>query len=126
LSGRPFSGSMQHTHNGFFAAAVDACMCAVAGPPGCGKGTQSPAIKTEHCLCHLATGDMLRAAVAAQTPLGQKVGAVRCWLASRCLPTRNVPRPGMHRLGCASRAWGVGVVSGVAAAAPACFTFHGP
>jgi adenylate kinase len=42
------------------------------GPPGCGKGTQSPAIKKEHCLCHLATGDMLRAAVAAQTPLGQK------------------------------------------------------
>ena len=41
-----------------------------AGPPGCGKGTQSPAIKKEHCLCHLATGDMLRAAVAAQTPLG--------------------------------------------------------
>ncbi|WIA37147.1 hypothetical protein OEZ86_014108 [Tetradesmus obliquus] len=40
------------------------------GPPGCGKGTQSPIIKNEHCLCHLATGDMLRAAVAAQTKLG--------------------------------------------------------
>lgn len=40
------------------------------GPPGCGKGTQSPIIKKEHCLCHLATGDMLRAAVAAKTPLG--------------------------------------------------------
>ncbi|KAG2430480.1 hypothetical protein HXX76_010003 [Chlamydomonas incerta] len=40
------------------------------GPPGCGKGTQSPRIKNEHCLCHLATGDMLRAAVAAKTPLG--------------------------------------------------------
>jgi hypothetical protein len=40
------------------------------GPPGCGKGTQSPAIKKEHCLCHLATGDMLRAAVAEGTPLG--------------------------------------------------------
>lgn len=40
------------------------------GPPGCGKGTQSPIIKNEHCLCHLATGDMLRAAVAAKTPLG--------------------------------------------------------
>lgn len=40
------------------------------GPPGCGKGTQSPVIKEDHCLCHLATGDMLRAAVAAQTPLG--------------------------------------------------------
>eukprot|EP00850_Spirogloea_muscicola_P009266 SM000051S17626 [mRNA] locus=s51:623924:625693:- [translate_table: standard] len=40
------------------------------GPPGCGKGTQSPILKEEHCLCHLATGDMLRAAVAARTPLG--------------------------------------------------------
>ncbi|KAG2484470.1 hypothetical protein HYH03_016704 [Edaphochlamys debaryana] len=40
------------------------------GPPGCGKGTQSPRIKHEHCLCHLATGDMLRAAVAEKTPLG--------------------------------------------------------
>ncbi|GJP82160.1 hypothetical protein CLOP_g12372 [Closterium sp. NIES-67] len=42
------------------------------GPPGCGKGTQSPIIKEENCLCHLATGDMLRAAVAKQTPLGLK------------------------------------------------------
>lgn len=44
--------------------------CPLSGPPGCGKGTQSPAIKNENCLCHLATGDMLRAAVAAKTPLG--------------------------------------------------------
>ena len=27
----------------------------LVGPPGCGKGTQSPKIKAEHCLCHLAT-----------------------------------------------------------------------
>ena len=44
----------------------------LAGPPGSGKGTQSPIIKDEYCLCHLATGDMLRAAVAAKTPLGIK------------------------------------------------------
>uniref|UniRef100_A0A383V1X8 adenylate kinase n=1 Tax=Tetradesmus obliquus TaxID=3088 RepID=A0A383V1X8_TETOB len=54
------------------------------GPPGCGKGTQSPIIKNEHCLCHLATGDMLRAAVAAQTKLGveakkaMEAGALVC------------------------------------------------
>lgn len=42
------------------------------GPPGCGKGTQSPILKDEYCLCHLATGDMLRSAVAAKTPLGLK------------------------------------------------------
>ncbi|GMJ14003.1 adenylate kinase 1 [Hibiscus trionum] len=42
------------------------------GPPGSGKGTQSPIIKDEYCLCHLATGDMLRSAVSAKTPLGVK------------------------------------------------------
>ncbi|RAL42970.1 unnamed protein product [Cuscuta campestris] len=42
------------------------------GPPGSGKGTQSPIIKDEYCLCHLATGDMLRAAVSSKTPLGIK------------------------------------------------------
>ncbi|KAH7684986.1 Adenylate kinase/UMP-CMP kinase protein [Dioscorea alata] len=42
------------------------------GPPGSGKGTQSPFFKDEYCLCNLATGDMLRAAVAAKTPLGLK------------------------------------------------------
>ncbi|KAL4192940.1 hypothetical protein AMTRI_Chr06g196820 [Amborella trichopoda] len=44
----------------------------LVGPPGSGKGTQSPVIKDEYCLCHLATGDMLRAAVVAKTPLGIK------------------------------------------------------
>ncbi|CAD5179685.1 unnamed protein product [Musa acuminata subsp. malaccensis] len=43
------------------------------GPPRSGKGTRSRIIKDEYCLCHLATGDMLRAAVAAKTPLGIKI-----------------------------------------------------
>ena len=42
------------------------------GPPGSGKGTQAPRIKDDLCLCHLATGDMLRDAVAAGTELGKK------------------------------------------------------
>jgi len=46
------------------------------GPPGCGKGTQAPAIKREQCLCHLATGDMLRAAVASGSEIGKKAKAV--------------------------------------------------
>ncbi|KAK5172640.1 adenylate kinase [Saxophila tyrrhenica] len=42
------------------------------GPPGAGKGTQAPAIKDKYSCCHLATGDMLRAQVAAKTELGRQ------------------------------------------------------
>ncbi|KAF2734036.1 adenylate kinase-like protein cytosolic [Polyplosphaeria fusca] len=42
------------------------------GPPGAGKGTQAPNIKDKFCVCHLATGDMLRAQVAKKTPLGRE------------------------------------------------------
>ena len=34
------------------------------GPPGSGKGTHGPTIKEGLCACHLATGDMLREAIA--------------------------------------------------------------
>ncbi|RMD43212.1 hypothetical protein DV735_g1974, partial [Chaetothyriales sp. CBS 134920] len=37
-----------------------------------GKGTQAPNIKEKYCVCHLATGDMLRAQVAKKTPLGRE------------------------------------------------------
>lgn len=46
------------------------------GPPGSGKGTQGPIIKDRFCLCHLATGDMLRAAVAAGTEMGKQADKV--------------------------------------------------
>lgn len=46
------------------------------GPPGSGKGTQAPRLKEEHCLCHLATGDILRAAVKAGTELGKEAKSV--------------------------------------------------
>ncbi|KAF2085792.1 adenylate kinase 1 [Saccharata proteae CBS 121410] len=42
------------------------------GPPGAGKGTQAPLIKDKYCICHLATGDMLRAQVAKKTALGRE------------------------------------------------------
>lgn len=42
------------------------------GPPGCGKGTQAPRVKRDNCLCHLATGDMLRAAVSQGTEMVSK------------------------------------------------------
>ncbi|KAG8701095.1 adenylate kinase [Ceratobasidium sp. 394] len=40
------------------------------GPPGAGKGTQAPTIRDKFCVCHLATGDMLREQVAKKTQLG--------------------------------------------------------
>ncbi|KAJ5272847.1 adenylate kinase [Penicillium angulare] len=42
------------------------------GPPGAGKGTQAPNIKDKYCVCHLATGDMLRSQVAKKTDLGKE------------------------------------------------------
>lgn len=42
------------------------------GPPGAGKGTQAEKIIEKYQLIHLSTGDILRAELAAQTPLGQE------------------------------------------------------
>jgi adenylate kinase len=42
------------------------------GPPGAGKGTQAERLQQDFPLLYLATGDILRAAVAAETELGRK------------------------------------------------------
>jgi adenylate kinase len=43
------------------------------GPQGAGKGTQGRLIAAEHGIPHVATGDMLRAAMATGTELGRQV-----------------------------------------------------
>jgi adenylate kinase len=45
----------------------------IFGPQGAGKGTQAARLATEYEIPHIATGDMLRAAVANETPFGLQV-----------------------------------------------------
>ena len=42
------------------------------GPPGAGKGTQAVRLSAVFKIPHIATGDMLRAAIQSYTPMGAK------------------------------------------------------
>ena len=46
------------------------------GPPGAGKGTQSEKLIERYQLIHISTGDLFRAHISNQTPLGKQVSAL--------------------------------------------------
>lgn len=48
----------------------------IFGPPGSGKGTHSEPIVRDYNLCHLSTGELLRAEIAEGTELGRKAQAL--------------------------------------------------
>jgi adenylate kinase len=58
------------------------------GPPGAGKGTQAQRLKDYLGVAHLSTGELLRAAGEAGTPLGRE--ALRCMQAGQLVPDEVV------------------------------------
>ena len=48
----------------------------ILGPQGSGKGTQAKRIAAAHGIAHVSTGDILRAAVAEETELGNRVAPI--------------------------------------------------
>ena len=46
------------------------------GPPGAGKGTLAAAVSALYGIPHISTGEIFRAAIKAQTPLGRKVKTI--------------------------------------------------
>ncbi|XP_071804627.1 adenylate kinase 2, mitochondrial-like isoform X1 [Asterias amurensis] len=75
--GRGPEGGMEQEHPRHPRPATRTGVIAVLlGPPGAGKGVQGPMIAEKYCVCHLATGDMLRAVIASGSDLGKEVKSV--------------------------------------------------
>ena len=66
---RPFGIPMKLSSTALFSTDFPLSII-IAGAPASGKGTQCEMIKEHYGVVHLSTGDMLRAAVAAGTPVG--------------------------------------------------------
>jgi len=78
----------------------------IAGPPAGGKGTQCANIVEKYGVVHLSTGDMLRAAVAAESEVGLK--AKECMEAGELVPDDVITNVVLERLkeeDCQSKGW---------------------
>lgn len=70
------------------------------GPPGAGKGTQAHLLKEAFQLTHLSTGDMFRAAIKNETPIGLTVKSILA--AGELVPdevTNGVAEEGLEKAG---------------------------
>ena len=67
----------------------------ILGPQGAGKGTQAKRIATEYGIPHIATGDLYRAEIAADTELGRRVAPL---LASGTLVPDEITIPLVRRM----------------------------
>jgi adenylate kinase len=74
------------------------------GAPGAGKGTQAPALAARLGIPVLASGDLLRAAVAERTPLGRE--ADRYMSRGQLVPDETIVRVFLDRLEAADAAGG--------------------
>jgi hypothetical protein len=63
------------------------------GPPGSGKGTQAANLIKDFAVCHLSSGDMLRAAVAQGTPVPTEflILLPSCSLSCLCVANKTEP-----------------------------------
>lgn len=61
------------TSSKMFRLAIQMLKLIIFGPPSAGKGTQAQRLSGKYGIPQIATGDLLREAVAKQTPLGKKI-----------------------------------------------------